>query len=94
MAQSNICVRMDEKLKKQFISLCDELGLTMSTAIVLFAKALVREKRIPFAISINDYNEETRKTIEDTENGIGLSKSYSNVDEMFADMEHEDGDDD
>lgn len=87
MAQSNICIRMDEDLKKQFDFLCNELGLTMSTAINIFVKKFVREQALPFALSINDYNEETRKAIEDVENGIGLSKNFKSVDELFEDME-------
>lgn len=87
MAQSNICIRMDEDLKKQFDFLCNELGLTMSTAINIFVKKFVREQALPFALSINDYNEETRKAIEDVENGIRLSKTFKSVDELFEDME-------
>ncbi len=87
MAQSNICIRMDEDLKKQFDFLCNELGLTMSTAINIFVKKFVREQALPFALSINDYNEETRKAIEDVENGIGLSRTFKSVDELFKDME-------
>ncbi len=87
MAQSNICIRMDEDLKKQFDFLCNELGLTMSTAINIFVKKFVREQALPFALSINDYNEETRKAIEDVENGIGLSRTFKSVDELFEDME-------
>lgn len=94
MAQANICIRMDKDLKEQFINLCDSLGFTMSTAINIFVKAVVRTKGIPFALSIDDYNEETRKTIEDAENGIGLSKPYTDIDEMFRDMEAEEDDDD
>lgn len=87
MAQTNICIRMDENLKKQFDFLCNELGLTMSTAINIFVKKFVREQALPFALSINDYNEETRKAIEDVENGIGLSRTFANIDEMFKNME-------
>lgn len=87
MAQSNICIRMDEDLKKQFDFLCNELGLTMSTAINMFVKKFVREQALPFALSLNDYNEETRKAIEDVENGIGLSRTFKSIDELFKDME-------
>ena len=86
MSQGNICIRIDENIKKQFDSLCSELGLTMSAAINIFVRRVVREQRIPFALSLNDYNEETRKAIEDAENGIGLSKAYTNVDEMMNDL--------
>ena len=86
MSQGNICIRIDENIKKQFDSLCSELGLTMSAAINIFVRRVVREQRIPFALSSNDYYEETRKAIEDAENGIGLSKAYTNVDEMMNDL--------
>ena len=90
--QSNICIRLDKDLKKQFDYLCNEFGLNMTTAINMFIKAVVRENRIPFEITANVPNSETIKVIEDTEKGIGLSKSYSNIDEMFKDMELEDVD--
>lgn len=51
MAQATFSVRMDENLKAQFDSLCTEFGMNMSTAINIFARAVVRERRIPFEIS-------------------------------------------
>ena len=42
---------MDETLKNGFDALCKEFGMSMSVAINVFAKAVVREKRIPFEIS-------------------------------------------
>ena len=38
MAQTLINVRMDEDLKRNFDNVCNELGMTMSTAIMIFAK--------------------------------------------------------
>lgn len=51
MAQSTFSVRMDEVLKKQFDGLCQEFGMNASTAINVFARAVVRQRRIPFEIS-------------------------------------------
>ena len=51
MAQATFSVRMDENLKVQFDSLCTEFGMNMSTAINVFARAVVRERRIPFEIT-------------------------------------------
>ena len=51
MAQATFSVRMDEALKKQFDSLCQDFGMNASTAINVFARAVVRERRIPFEIS-------------------------------------------
>ena len=51
MAQATFSVRMDETLKKQFNSLCQDFGMNATTAINVFARAVVRQRRIPFEIS-------------------------------------------
>lgn len=51
MAQATFSVRMDETLKKQFDILCQDFGMNATTAINVFARAVVRERRIPFEIS-------------------------------------------
>ena len=51
MAQATFSVRMDEQLKKQFDSICNEFGMTTSTAFNIFARTVVRERKIPFEIS-------------------------------------------
>lgn len=51
MAQSTFSVRMDENLKKQFDVLCADFGMNASTAFNVFARAVVRERRIPFEIT-------------------------------------------
>ncbi len=42
---------MDEDLKSEFDSLCNSFGMSMTTAINVFARAVVHERRIPFEIS-------------------------------------------
>ena len=51
MAQATFSVRMDESLKRQFDSLCQEFGMNATTAINVFARAVVRQRKIPFEIS-------------------------------------------
>lgn len=51
MALATFSVRMDETLKKQFDNLCQEFGMNTSTAINVFARAVVRQRKIPFEIS-------------------------------------------
>ncbi|MCD8134308.1 MAG: type II toxin-antitoxin system RelB/DinJ family antitoxin [Clostridiales bacterium] len=50
MALSTFSVRMDETLKRQFDLLCAEFGMNATTAFNIFARAVVREKKIPFEI--------------------------------------------
>ena len=47
MAQTTVSVRMDDSLKRDFDKVCNELGLSMTTAITMLAKKMTREKRLP-----------------------------------------------
>ena len=51
MAQATFSIRMDESLKRQFDTLCADFGMNATTAFNVFAKAVVRERRIPFEIT-------------------------------------------
>ena len=51
VGQATFSVRMDENLKNDFDSLCEDFGMSMTTAINVFARAVVRERRIPFEIA-------------------------------------------
>ena len=59
MAQTLINFRIDETTKKQMEQICNELGITMSTAFNIFVKKLIREKRIPFDVSIDPFYSES-----------------------------------
>ena len=50
MANINVTIRMDEQLKAQADELFSDLGLSLSSAITMFAKQAVREQRIPFEV--------------------------------------------
>lgn len=54
MAQTNLNIRMDEDLKSSFNRLCEDLGMSMTTAICVFARKAVAEQRIPFELTAND----------------------------------------
>lgn len=51
MALATFSIRMDKELKSQFDILCEEFGMNASTAFNVFARAVVRNKKIPFEIS-------------------------------------------
>ena len=44
-------ISIDDELKRDFTEVCKEIGLPPSTAIGIFAKAVVRERAIPFTLS-------------------------------------------
>jgi DNA-damage-inducible protein J len=80
---------MDENLKHDFSSLCNDLGLTMTVAINIFAKTMVRQQRIPFEISNDVPNSETISALEEVEQmkkNPALGKAYTDVDQMMNEM--------
>ncbi|CDD29701.1 addiction module antitoxin RelB/DinJ family [Firmicutes bacterium CAG:94] len=58
MAQTTLSVRMDDSLKSDFDKVCNELGLSMTTAITMLAKKMTREKRLPFEVSVDPFYSE------------------------------------
>ena len=50
MAQSVFSVRMEKGLKDKFADICESIGMNMSTAINIFANAVVDKRKIPFEV--------------------------------------------
>lgn len=74
MAQTNISIRIDEELKKQFEKFCEDTGMTMTTAFNIFIKKAVKEQRIPFEITADPFYstanmERLKKAVNDIEKG-------------------------
>jgi DNA-damage-inducible protein J len=51
MAQTTLSIRIDEDVKRQLEFLCNDFGINVTAAITMFAKAVIKERRIPFEIS-------------------------------------------
>jgi DNA-damage-inducible protein J len=83
-------IRLEPSLKKDFAEACDNMGLSISSAITIFAKTVVREQRIPFEVAATKkLNAATIAAIEDMEAGKEV-KSFKTPDELFADLNSED----
>ena len=54
---SFVQVRVEDDLKENAIQLFDEIGMDLSTAIRLFLKKSVDEKKIPFSLDVKNSNE-------------------------------------
>ncbi len=88
MAQTSINIRMDEDLKRQFDMLCNDMGMTMTTAMTIFAKKMVRENRIPFEITGSRPNAETLEALAEMDDMIrnGTGQEFHTVAELFEDL--------
>jgi len=52
MAQTTFSVRMDSEVKKQFDDFCAGVGMNATVAFNMFARAVLREKRLPFDVTM------------------------------------------
>ena len=59
MAQQTFSIRMDAQLKKEFDALVENMGMNATTAFNIFARAVVREKKIPFEIGTQSTQEKS-----------------------------------
>ena len=87
MAQSNVNIRMDEDVKREFDRVCGELGINMSIAITILAKKMIREQRIPFEVSVDPfYSPANQDALEDSlrqlESGRVVRKTLSELEDM------------
>ena len=79
MATSSITIRMDENLKRQAETLFDAMGMNMTTAFTIFAKAAVREGRIPFETRVDPFYSEQnmarlRRAAQDMDAGLNCAE--------------------
>ena len=54
MTQAILSVRMDADIKRRFDAFCADAGMNATVAINIFARAVLREQRIPFEIVGSD----------------------------------------
>ncbi|MDO4507482.1 MAG: type II toxin-antitoxin system RelB/DinJ family antitoxin [Spirochaetales bacterium] len=72
---ATLSVRLDDKTHNAFLEFCDTVGLSASTAFNLFAKAVVREQKIPFEIKVDSfYSNENVSHILDADKRIDEGK--------------------
>ena len=54
MGQAIVSVRVDSDVKKGFEEFCESVGMNISTAINIFFKAILSQRKIPFEIAQPD----------------------------------------
>ena len=87
MAQTTVSIRMDDSLKRDFESICNELGMTMTTAVTMLAKKMSREKRLPFEVSIDPFYSESNmkalgESIDQMKAGKTVIKTLEELEEL------------
>ena len=77
MAQTNVNIRMDAELKKQFEAFCSDIGMSMTTAFTIFATKVSRERKIPFEVTADPfYSEANLKYLEQVVSNIENGEAH------------------
>lgn len=69
MPSDTLSVRLDTELKKDFARICEDLGLSTSQAVKVFAKAVVNHGGIPFELKSKEPNATTLAAFKEYEEG-------------------------
>ena len=84
---ATINIRVNDGLKKQSEAIFDELGLSVTAAMTIFLKAVVRTNSIPFSLEIpNNETLEAFKEVDDISSGKAKAKKYSSAAEIKKDL--------
>jgi DNA-damage-inducible protein J len=56
---TNLSIRLDRGLKDEADQIFNAMGMSLTTAITVFVRQAVRQKKIPFEISLSDSDSRT-----------------------------------
>ncbi len=84
MKTEMLSTRIDQDTKVAFTSICDELGLSTSQALKLFARAVINYGGIPFELKAPQPNPITAAAINELAQGNG--HKAESVDALFAEL--------
>ncbi len=89
MAKIATSISIDAEVKERAIPLLGELGLDLSTAVGMFLRQTIRERAIPFDISLNIPNAKTVGALEEFEQmreNPQKYKRYSNFSDALTEV--------
>ena len=89
MAKTTANISIDPEVKAKAQELFAELGMDLSTAINIFIRQALRQHSIPFEITADDPNKETREAIAEVrrmKKDPTIGKAYDDVDDMFEEL--------
>ena len=78
--------KLDAETKKGMEKVCSELGLSLTAAFTIFAKAVTRERRIPFDLALNPdpfYSESNIRYLENIAREIKEGKAHFEEHELI-----------
>lgn len=82
-------INIDPDVKQQFEDFCDNVGMSVSTAVNLFVHRVIKDNKLPFEIKGDMPNDETLEALEEVkrfEENPQNFKTYPNFKEAMKDI--------
>ena len=76
--------RIDPRIKEEARNILNELGISMSEAIVVYLKQIILQRGIPFELKLP--NKATLQAVQQLESGKGVT--FDSVDKLLEDLEN------
>ncbi len=86
MAKVPTSISIDAEVKERAIPLLSELGLDLSTAVGMFLRQTIRERAIPFDVSLNTPNHTTLSAMNNAVDGIDLHGPFESISALMEDL--------
>lgn len=89
MAKVATSISIEADVKEKAVSLLNELGLDLSTAIGMFLRQTIRENGIPFDVSLNTPNATTASALnefEEMRRNPDMYKRYGSFSDAMAEV--------
>jgi DNA-damage-inducible protein J len=92
MSQTTLNVRIDEDVKKALEEFCHDVGMNVSVAVNMFAKAVIREQRLPFDVTTQSpkFNDITLAALAESEEIINSGRRrFKDSAEMLKELKND-----
>ena len=86
MESMTINVRVNADDKKIFEQFCEDVGMNVSTAVNMFIKSVIREKKLPFEVKSDISNEIIYQKLKEAEKEMKNTKKRYSISEIEESM--------
>lgn len=86
MAKVATSISIEADVKEKAVALLNELGLDLSTAVGIFLRQTIRERGIPFDVSLNTPNAITKTAMDNAINGVDIFGPFDSVAALMEDL--------
>lgn len=92
MAKISTSISLDADIKDRAITMLNDFGLDLSTAVGIFLRQMLRERKFPLEMNLNVPNAITIAAMEEVEEfarNPGSYKRYSSFSELLREVEED-----